>query len=487
MAPDRRSVVGSAAFLAVSRLVVSAISYVATALVARTLSVDDWGTYSLVLSLTTVLDFVFDLQVGRLVLKQLAATDGTESHALGSFLALRLTLGALSYGVGVAFVAAGPFPNRVVPAVAVGGTALVFAAGWNAINLFFQARLWFRSVAMVLVAARVVFVGTCVALAAGGTKSPLVFLGATVLTEAIPLPVLWFVARRHVRMRLAVEPARWVTWIKESAPIAVGAAIGAVYFRIDAVLLSALDSLRAVGLYSVGYKFADVLAYVGAALMAPAYTLLVRAWPDHTSAFAQTWRGAFTLLTVTAAGLATAFAVFAGPTISLLFGARYAPATDAARLIVVGQALRFPTMLLVGTLIAVGRNRPYVVASVVGFVVNVAGNLVVIPHWSYTGAAAMTVATEAGVLVLLGRAVLALPELAVPVGVLARTAVASAALAGVGVAVDAVAPWPFAAMAGVVAFAAVLHTIGIDGPGGLRVLPHLLQDHVPTEPARPRA
>jgi hypothetical protein len=36
-------------------------------------------------------------------------------------------------------------------------------------------------------------------------------------------------------------------------------------------------------------------------------------------------------------------------------------------------------------------------------------------------------------------------------------------------------PWPVAAASGAAAFLAVLHALGVAGPGGLRAVPHLLQ------------
>src|SRR5262249_26528420 len=73
--PGRRTVVGSSAFLLTARLMTSAISFVGTALVARTLTTSAWGTYTFVISFTTVVDSLFDFQVSRRVIRELHDKD----------------------------------------------------------------------------------------------------------------------------------------------------------------------------------------------------------------------------------------------------------------------------------------------------------------------------------------------------------------------------------------------------------------------------
>ena len=74
------------------------------------------------------------------------------------------------------------------------------------------------------------------------------------------------------------------------------------------------------------------------------------------------------------------FVVYAEPLVSTLYTERYADAADAARLLVVGQGLHFFTLLAFTTLVAVGRNRLYPIAMLLGVVVNIVLNLILIPE-----------------------------------------------------------------------------------------------------------
>jgi O-antigen/teichoic acid export membrane protein len=163
--------------------------------------------------------------------------------------------------------------------------------------------------------------------------------------------------------------------------------------------------------------------------------------------------------------------------VATLFGSDYEQAAGAARIVVIGSALNLFTALFVTTLVSVGRVRIYIVAALVGLLANVAINLVVIPRYSYLGAAWVTLVTEVAVLAVLIRGVLQIPGFhGLPWPVLGRSLIAGVALAAAGAALERVAPWPVAAAVAAIAFVAVLHAIGVGGRGGLRVLPRLLSD-----------
>src|SRR5438067_7511047 len=157
---------GSADLIA-ARLGGSAITLAGTAIVARTLSPRDWGAYTFVLGLATILGLLFDFQVSRLVLVELVEERRDPGAVLGSFLTLRLGLGAASYLAALAFAA--PAYPSLVAATSVGALTIVFGAGWNALFLYFQARLRLRAVALWLTVARIVFLGLVALFAVAGS------------------------------------------------------------------------------------------------------------------------------------------------------------------------------------------------------------------------------------------------------------------------------------------------------------------------------
>jgi O-antigen/teichoic acid export membrane protein len=460
------------AYLYVARIFVAAAGWAGTVVIVRTLSPSDWGRYSFVFGLLGIIGFVVDLQIGRIVLREVIEARADAGRVVGSYISLRLLIGLVSFVVAVAVVLAGRYDTTIVWATVVGAIGFFFIAPANGFVVWFQARVWLRPFAVGTVAGAVVQLAIVLAVAASDNGTVVLFaLAATAGQVTVLAWRLWALHRRHMVFRLRAETGQWWTWIKEAIPLSIGAALFSVYYRIDIVMLEALDSARAVGEYTIGYKFADLAIFFPEALLTPVMTLFVAAWPHDASSLRRHVRQSFVLLAVAAVAIGVGFALVAGPLIELLYGDRYATATGASRLLVTGSVIQYVSYLCFMILVAIGRNRPYALAGLAGLVVNVALNLILIPAYSFDGSAIATVVTELVVAVLLIMIVRHTPGiLSVPWPAIARAALAGVVMAGVYLGAVVVLPWVVAAgLAGVV-FIAALHVLRVDGPGGLRTL-----------------
>jgi O-antigen/teichoic acid export membrane protein len=284
--------------------------------------------------------------------------------------------------------------------------------------------------------------------------------------------LLWlrFSLRRGRGIRIGFDRSQWWTWLKEAAPLALGAALDTIYFRIDIVMLSIMASASAAGIYNIGYKFSDLLGAVPIALMTPALTLMVASWPHDRPAFRRTFRHTYVLLLVGAIGASVIFFVYAEQLIRALYQKpEYVAGADAARLLVVGQALHFFTLLAFTTLVSVKRNKLYPVAMLIGVVVNIGLNLILIPEHGYMGSAWATVVTEVMVLFALGSGVARIPGLRpFPWSPTVKTLGAGLVTGLAGWALYDTVPWPVGLGILVVLYLGLVHVLRPNGPGGLR-------------------
>jgi len=461
-----------AGVLVVGRYVVAALGWVATLVVVRELSVGEFGRYQLTFSLLAIIGFVADLRLSRIVLRDVVeADDDSAANVVGSYLGLRLVIGAVSYLVAMAWVLVGGYPHDVVLATAVAGLNLIILSAAFALILLFEARLWLRDVAISNVVGQVVQTGLTFVISIFGIAS-IVWFSWSVVANSVAL-LLWLVLAmgRAVPLRVRIELAQWWVWLREAAPLALGAALDTIYFRIDIVMLSLLDTYRAVATYSVGYKFSDLIGAIPLAVVAPALTMLVRAWPEDRSGFRRTFRHALLILTVGAIGAGVVFVLFAGPLVTLFYTERYADAADGARLLVVGQALHFFTLLAFSTLVAVNRNRLYPIAMLVGVVINVGLNFILIPRYSYLGSGWATIATEVVVVALLVAGVARIPGVRpFPVGAIAKCVGAGAIAAFAGLVSYGRIPWPVGGALTAGVYLGAVHLFAVNGAGGLRAL-----------------
>lgn len=457
--------------LVLGRYGVAVLGWITTVIIIRTLTPSDFGQYSVVFSVLGIIGIVSELRLSRVVLQRVMRGDDDPNEVVSSYTTLRLVIGAIAYLLAMAVVWIGDYPAQVVQATAVGGLVIIILSGAYGLTLLFEARLWLGSIAASNFWAQVAQLSFTAVVAAIGIGSVILFAWANVVNAVVTALWLLWALRNVARVRLRLDGRWWLEWLKEGAPLAIGAALDTIYFRIDILMLSLLDTFRAVAVYGVGYKFSDLLGAVPVAIVTPAMTLMVQAWPSDTARFRETFRHTLILLAVGSIGAAVGFGVFAEPLLIHLYGNAYAKGADAARLLVAGQALHFFTALGFVTLVSVGRNRLYPIATLTGVALNVALNIVLIPQFSYNGSGWATVITETAVMAVLLSGVARIPGLRpFPWMPIAKCVFAGAVMFAAGEVMLGRVTWPLGgALAGLL-YLAVLHVLRVDGPGGLRVL-----------------
>ena len=461
------SLLSGTSVLLAGRIVVAGFGWAGSILIARNLSNNDFGAFAFVFNLLGLLGLVADFQISRIVIGEILEAGDNIGRVVSSFLTFRVTLGAVMYLLAIGFVLIGNYPTVVLEATLIGGLSFFIASATWALVTVCQAFLWLRTVAISMVVAQIVQFVVIAGLFVTHSHSLLNFVVPFVIYDAVTLVWMLVALRRVVRVVPRVEAAHWWHWMKDAAPLALGATLGTAYFRIDGVMLSKLGDLKAVGIYQIGYKFSDLLAFLAPAFLGAVLPLMIRAWPDAIDDFRRTFRQAFIVFVAFGAFAVVTFAVMCAPTIHLIYPARYAGAIRPARLLVAGQALNLFTELTFITLVASGRRRIYPIATLAGLVSNITLNFILIPHFSVTGAGVATIITEVIVVSILAYGVRDLPIRPLPWRAIGVVAISSAALAAALMAMRTVMPWELATVIGVLLYPALLHVLRIDGPGGL--------------------
>lgn len=456
-------------WLMASRLVQAVLGWGGTVLIARSLDTDGFGRFTLIFTVLGVMSIVTDMGIGRIAVRGMLDEEGRDtSHFAGAYLVLRSLMGVVGYVLAVAIVFLFGYPPEVVAATAVAGIVVMLATPSSALDVVFQARMRMGTVsACGVVGLLGQFALTAAIAAAGG--SLLLFTIPAVAAQVVILAFKAPVAHRLVPLRLVVDRRLWGSMLREAIPLSLGIGLATVYYRADAIMLSKLDSFEAVGLYGVSYKFIDIVHFAATAVTVPLLTVLVRSWPHDVTAFRDAARRGAMLLGILGGLAAVGLIGFARPLTELLYGADYAESARATQVLVVAQVLTLFATLVLTCLIAVDRHRAYALVTLTGLVLNIGANFVLIPRYSYEGAAYATLGAELVVLSALLFLLRRVPQLA-PFGigrlVVAPIAVVVAVVAGR--AADLAVPWVLAAVLAVVVFLAVAFLGGLTAAAGLR-------------------
>lgn len=457
-----------------TRILIAAFGWVGSVLIARTLSPDAFGAFSLVFGVLGLMAVVTDLGVGRVVLADLVKANPTRpSDLAGSFIVLRLTLGLVGYVVAVGFVMIAGYSREIVIATAVGGLVVVIATPSHALSVIYQSRLQMSYVAVVETIAQ--FMQLLLTVCAVLWAPYLLILMLPPVANELVSAVLKIGGM--ARGRTGAAPGWhgilrfWKPMLIEAIPLSIGYALIQMTAKVDILLLSKMDTLNSVGLYSVGYKFSDFVLVAGLAVSTPFMTLLVSAWPDDSNAFVAATRRSMGII----AGLgALGIAVFwpcATPLLGLLYGSRFEAAGLATNLLVTGAVMAGLSQIGMLALVSAGKHRSYPWLALIALGLNVGLNFVFIPWLSYTGAAYVTLITEvaiAGGIALILRRSIPFPGL-IPWGKISIFAALSLifVLASTGFQQQFNVPWIVCGSVTAILFMGAAHILGLTEDFGI--------------------
>jgi O-antigen/teichoic acid export membrane protein len=180
----------------------------------------------------------------------------------------------------------------------------------------------------------------------------------------------------------------WTTFRGDVWPIGAGIVLSALYFRIDVFLVQLWWGTEAVAGYNAVFRLVEALRLFPAAVVAVMLPALCRAGD------ARPLLRVAAPITTGAAAAAAALWAASGWLVPFVYGAQYAGAVSAFRILLLSFPLMSLNLALTHQLVGWHREGAYAAICALALVVNVVVNTQLIPAWSIEGAAWATLATE---------------------------------------------------------------------------------------------
>jgi O-antigen/teichoic acid export membrane protein len=395
-----RTIAWNTAVQAVSRGASLALSFGVTMLLTRHLGVAGYGSFVAVFVYMTLVASFADWGTQTILIRDLAQEPDFE-HQVGVALALRLAL-----ALGASLVAAGTVPflyggqPQVLAGVIVALPTLLFGSIVSTVTAAFQARLRMGRVAIAEVASQAVSMGILGLLLAEHRPLREVIAGA-VLATGLHATILVVLARKMFRIRPRIDLALSRRLLRRALPLGFALLLTTLYFKADAVILSAMAGSRDIGVYGLAYRVCEAIIGFPALFVASMFPLLATAarTTDIAGLRRLTQRG-FDVLVIAAVPAVLGVAAVAPGLVRFIAGPSFGDAVLVLRILAVGAGLMFVNGLFGHVLIALGRQQFLLWLSAAALLFNVVANVLAIPHFGALGAAGAATASE--VLLLCG-------------------------------------------------------------------------------------
>ena len=382
----------------------AAIGFFTFVAVTRGLGPEAFGDFTAAMAFLFIPVVIADLGLSTAVLREISAEPGRTEPAMRASLPFRALVSASVVALAAAIGFALPLNERTTDAILIAAIGSFLTLMTLALLPVLQAQLRMHWAVAGNVTGRLVTLGaTLGALELGlGFKS---MVWAQVIGIAVTFVIHLVAVGRTVSLRPMIDPPYWRALFFGSLAIGLAIGLSQIYFRIDTLLLAILRSSEEVGLYGAAYKFIELAQFAVAAVsvsLFPPLAGFVAGKDPRTRGLVQ--KGFDVLLAGGVFGTILML-LFPSEIITFTAGSDYEEAAPALQLLAPYVLLAAVIAALWPVLLASGRDRALLATSLGVLVLNVALNLALIPPYGYKAAAAVSVLSEAAVLVPIALAV----------------------------------------------------------------------------------
>jgi O-antigen/teichoic acid export membrane protein len=388
----QRVVVNTAVQLA-GRTISISLTLISFAIVTRYLGVAGFGAYSLVLTFLMLAVSMADIGMTPIGVRELARRPAETNRLVGNLLGLRLLVAGAA---ALALLALSPlvhYESRVQEGLRLAALAAIALVLIGIPAIVFQSRLRLELAMLVEIVSSAATLLLLIVVTTADLGFAAVVL-ATVGGSTLAAATGYVFAARLTRLRPQFERGELHRLTKASLPVGLFMILGILHFKIDTVLLSILKPLADVGTYSVAYRFIEQVLFIPSFFVAAVFPIIASYHATGDALLKLAIDKSFAFLIIIGLPVAAASFVLAPDIINLVAGDEFSKAVTPLRILLLSSIFFFTNALFSSLLVIYDLERQ--MAVLVAFVVfgNIALNLVLIPPFSYTGAAVATVVTE---------------------------------------------------------------------------------------------
>ena len=388
-----RSIFTNFGIASVSRLILGGISLVIVGFLTRYLGASGYGDYSAILAYLFLFTILADLGLYSILVREISKPGADEAKITSNIFSLRLVvvIGAVILAnIIVLFL---PYSRPVKTGVILVSVYMVLSSLSQVLMGVFQKHLKLYLVSVSDMASRLFQLGLVVLLVYV-KASFLYFMAAISASEIIHFGLIFSFARKITRIKFAFDKEYWIETVKAAIPIAVSLVFVLIYFKVDTFLLSLMKPSEDVGIYSVAYKVLEFIIFFAGmylGLVMPLLSKYAVGDPDH---FKKIFINTFNKLAMF--GLPVTFFIFltADKWTILLGGGVFQQSGPVLQILSIAVLMIFFGNLGGHSLIALNLQKKGMWIYLSGMVLNLIGNLIFIPRYSYMAAAWTTVGTE---------------------------------------------------------------------------------------------
>ena len=218
---------------------------------------------------------------------------------------------------------------------------------------------------------------------------------STATGSAIQILIAYFWVNKIVTIKLRFNFKMWRNLLIKAIPLGISAVLIFIYYKVDTIILSLMKPSADVGIYGAAYKVLDIVStfpgmFCGLLLPVFANVFTKNKMPH----FNKLIQKGFDVLAITGIPITIILFSLARPIILLVAGNQFTSSVLALQILAPSAALIYLNWIFWIALVGGDKQNNLILPYLLITIFNVILNLILIPRYSYLGAASTTIATQ---------------------------------------------------------------------------------------------
>jgi O-antigen/teichoic acid export membrane protein len=372
------------------------LQFVAVIVIARRLTVADFGLYSFMATLAFVLFRASDMGIGAILVRDLAVEPSNGSRLLSGALSLAwIVIAGFVFSV---LTLAAFLPNergRVLLVGAMGLSGMLqFPSGCYGAVLRARERNELDGAGFLI---HKIFLLLFAALALRARAA----IVGVVIAHLLSAALQWFfcrslVRRHYIKPRLLIDSGTWKYLVSKSLPFGLAGTVRLLGEQADVTILVWLAGLRAAGLYSGPYRLTVGLRFIPEAIVIALFPLFSRAAasPEYPTGFQLLYERSIRMFFLLAFPVATLFFSAPETACASVLGSQYASGVGALHLLGIAVGIYVAASPFPYLLTCLGGQKFVLIASCVSTTIRVLLDIVLTPFLGFRGPCCAVLTSE---------------------------------------------------------------------------------------------
>lgn len=375
--------------LVVGRILGSGLAFASSIVVVRSLGSDGYGQYSLIYAFPAMFAWLAEFGTSNIITRKMSQSPENASKIWSTNLILSVILSGLALiAMYVTSILVG-YNKEMFYLFSLSAIELILFIPWRSVDCVFQAKLqqW-RSVVATLIRQSLWLLVLLLITKQSSSLMHLVVIRTGI--AAIEIILFLVFVRPLIGFQFSFSISLTLDILKKAWPLALSLLSISIYHRIDRVLIERFLTAKDLGLYATADNLIGLMSIVPTAFMMSAYPLLCRQM-DNINNFEFIAITSFRWLLIIQTALAGIFVLLGKSLIVLVYGVEFSFSANILHVLAIAQIAVCYGVVISQILVAQDLQFYITISTVSGAIINLLGNLWLLPSYGVIGAAWVTV------------------------------------------------------------------------------------------------